>query len=125
MFVCSYVTSLTSVCCPSSNKSEEDVGRDQDCANLEEYIDPSCQAPVKHSNVVSAVDLGTNQDHVNGGNFGAKLTEIVSNIKHLVGNGDHVIIFIQFHDLKQKVTEALNQPGVKTLQVKDPVSAAN
>lgn len=130
----------TLVSCSGCDKSGEEVGREQagvlSCcghvgclkclryhANREECINTSCQAPVKHSNVISAVDLGADRDHVNGGKFGAKLTEIVSNIKRLVSDNDRVIVFIQFHDLKQKVAEALNQRGVKALQVKGPVSA--
>ena len=53
-------------------------------ANREECIDLPCQAPVKHSNVVSAIDLGTDREPANGGNCGAKLTEIVLNITALL-----------------------------------------
>ena len=35
---------------------------------------------------------------------------------------DRVIVFIQFQDMKQKVADALKQRGVKTLQVRGPVS---
>ena len=92
-------------------------------ADHEVCIDKSCQAPVKSTNVVSAVDLGVDNEHTTGGNYGAKLSKIVSNVKRIVQEGDRIIIFVQFKDLKEKVAEALRENGVKALQVKGPVSS--
>ena len=76
---------------------------------------------VRITNVVTAKALGADnkkEKKTGGGEFGAKLTKIVENVKQLVkGNGDRVLIFVQFRDLKEKVAQALESHGVKTLQV--------
>jgi len=87
----------------------------------EECIDPSCKAPCKSSAIVTGKELGCELEHKAGGKWGAKLTEIVKVVKKLIDNGDRVLVFVQFKDLKQKVADALESKGVKTLQVKGTV----
>lgn len=79
--------------------------------------------------MISARDLGTDQSGGGDGNskgegsvYGAKLTAIVKNVKSIVKDGDRVILFVQFQDLKDIVAEALESNGVKTLQVKGTVN---
>ena len=77
---------------------------------------------VRSTNVVSSKALGadnTNKKKEGGGEFGAKLTKIVENVKEIVTRKEErVLIFVQFKDLKEKVAQALESHGVKTLQVK-------
>ena len=91
------------------------------CAAREECVDPTCRIPTKTSNIVSGISLGCNLKHKAGGVWGKKLTTICANIRGLVKGGDRVLVFVQFKDLKQKVAEALESSGVKTLQVKGTV----
>ena len=76
---------------------------------------------VRMTNVVSSKALGAekqNGKRAGGGEFGAKLTKIVENVKELVTKKEErVLIFVQFKDLKEKVAQALESHGVKTLQV--------
>ena len=76
---------------------------------------------VRSTNVVSSKALGadnTNKKKEGGGEFGAKLTKIVENVKEIVTKKEErVLIFVQFKDLKEKVAQALESHGVKTLQV--------
>jgi len=89
-------------------------------ADKERCIDPSCSAQVKHAHIVPAVALGQDSESKSE-TYGAKLTEIVTQVKKLVSDDDRVIVFVQFQDLKDKVAEALSKYGVKTLQVKGTV----
>ena len=86
-----------------------------DHADKEKCIDPTCQVPVRRNDVASAVDFGV--DRESGGQYGAKLKAIVDKVRTVVRDGDRVIVFVQFDDLKQKVSEALLNRGVKSLQV--------
>ena len=76
---------------------------------------------VRSTNVVSSKALGAdnaNKKKEGGGEFGAKLTKIVENVKEIVTKKEErVLIFVQFKDLKEKVAQALESHGVKTLQV--------
>ena len=79
--------------------------------------------------MISARDLGVEQgnrgnsgDEVEESVYGAKLTAIIKNVKSIVARNDRVIVFAQFQDLKEKVSEALESVGVKTLQVKGTVN---
>ena len=77
---------------------------------------------VRSTNVVSSKALGAdnknNGKKAGGGEFGAKLTKIVENVKEIVTKKEErVLIFVQFRDLKEKVAQALESHGVKTLQV--------
>ena len=77
---------------------------------------------VRSTNVVSSKALGADDKNdgkkAGGGEFGAKLTKIVENVKEIVTNKEErVLIFVQFRDLKEKVAQALESHGVKTLQV--------
>ena len=77
---------------------------------------------VRSTNVVSSKALGAdnknNGKKAGGGEFGAKLTKIVENVKEIVTKKEErVLIFVQFRDLKEKVAQALESHGVRTLQV--------
>jgi len=90
-------------------------------ADREDCIDPTCQIPVKRTHIASAVGLGVDREHAAGGKYGAKLSAIVEKVNQLVRDGDRVIVFAQFDDLKEKVEQALLDSGVKSLQVKGTV----
>lgn len=90
-------------------------------ADREECIEPTCHVPVKHTHIASAKDLGAERDHAQGGQYGSKLRAIVDKITQLVHDGDRVIVFVQFDDLEDKVSEALQSIGVKSLRVKGTV----
>jgi SNF2 family DNA or RNA helicase len=92
------------------------------CADREVCIETHCQAPVKPGHVVSAAVLGADRDHANAGNYGEKLTKIVKHTHQLVQQGDRVIVFVQFKDLKMKVLQAMDDLGVKALEVKGSVA---
>ena len=94
-------------------------------AAKDKCIDPSCTAPTKVTNVISAKDLGmidqgAGSNH--GSRYGAKLTEIVNKVKAIVKDEERCILFVQFQDLKDKIAEALENNGVKSLQVKGSVN---
>ena len=76
---------------------------------------------VRSTNVVSSKALGADNQSskkAGGGEFGAKLTKIVENVKEIVTKKEErVLIFVQFRDLKEKVAQALESHGIKTLQV--------
>ena len=81
---------------------------------------------VRSTNVVSSKALGAdnknNGKKAGGGEFGAKLTKIVENVKEIVTKKEErVLIFVQFRDLKEKVAQALESHGVKTLQVNNKI----
>ena len=81
---------------------------------------------VRSTNVVSSKALGAdnknNGKKAGGGEFGAKLTKIVENVKEIVTKKEErVLIFVQFRDLKEKVAQALESHGVKTLQVNSKI----
>ena len=81
---------------------------------------------VRSTNVVSSKALGAdnknNSKKAGGGEFGAKLTKIVENVKEIVTKKEErVLIFVQFRDLKEKVAQALESHGVKTLQVTNKI----
>ena len=90
-------------------------------ADREECIEPTCHVPVKHTHIASAKDLGAERDNAQGGQYGSKLRAIVDKIAQLVHDGDRVIVFVQFDDLEDKVSEALQKSGVKSLRVKGTV----
>lgn len=91
-------------------------------ADREDCIEPSCQVPVKRTHIASAAALGVDRSRAAGGKYGAKLTAIVKKVKELVEGQDRVILFVQFDDLKEKVAEALQDSGVKSLQVQGSVA---
>ena len=86
------------------------------CAAREECINGGCTVAVSSNDIVSAKGLISNQKQ-DGGKWGAKLTMVVQKVKKLVGDGDRVIVFVQFKDLKMKVSEALSAMGVKNVMV--------
>jgi SNF2 family DNA or RNA helicase len=77
---------------------------------------------VKRTHIASAAALGVDRSRAAGGKYGAKLTAIVKKVKELVEGQDRVILFVQFDDLKEKVAEALQDSGVKSLQVQGSVA---
>ena len=89
----------------------------------EECVHADCQASVKVESVVTGEELGCKQDHAAGGMWGAKLTTIVESIKEWVKDGDRIIVFVQFKDLKEKISEALDAKKILNLKVQGTVSA--
>ena len=76
-----------------------------------------CAAPAKPEHIVAATALGSDTTSQASGEFGTKITQLVTKVKTLVEDGDRVLIFVQFSDLKDTVAEALECNGVRTLQV--------
>jgi len=87
----------------------------------EECVDKKCAAPAKPEHIVAATALGSDTTNQASGEFGTKITQLVTKVKTLVEEGDRVLIFVQFADLKDTVAEALECNGVRTLQVKGSV----
>ena len=88
----------------------------QRCAEREECFEPSCKAQISRACLVPASALGADKESATG-EYGAKLTAVVKKVKSLVKQGDRVIVFVQFLDLKKQVAAALENHGVKTLLV--------
>jgi len=85
------------------------------CAAREECVDGSCTVAVSSNDIVPASSLVS--DGKDGGKWGAKLTAVVKKVGELVKQDDRVIVFVQFKDLKEKVSEALTIEGVKNVMV--------
>jgi SNF2 family DNA or RNA helicase len=92
-------------------------------AARDECLHEQCKAQVKVDCVVTGEDLGCSKDHEAGGQWGAKLTNIVASVKNMIDAGDRVIVFVQFKDLKAKVAEALTSRGIGVVQVKGTVAS--
>jgi hypothetical protein len=90
--------------------------------DLQKCVDKTCSAQVKPAHVVPSSALRSDGASNSGGKYGAKLTAIVEKVKELLDGDDRVIVFVQFRDLKDKVAEALEDYGVRTLQVKGSVN---
>ena len=93
-------------------------------AAREECVCGSCTVAVSSNDLVAAKGLcgGENGELKDGGKWGAKLTSLVGKVAELVKDGDRVIVFVQFKDLKEKVSEALSVNGVKNVLVKGTFS---
>ena len=133
--VCQAKSAKCSCCKENGTVKQEDSGVLSSCGHVgclnclnhkaakDECVDPTCTAPTKITNVVSAKDLGVvDQDTGHGSRYGAKLTKIVDKVKSIVNNNDRCIVFVQFQDLKDKIAEALENNGIKSLQVKGTVN---
>lgn len=69
------------------------------------------------AHVVSAQNLGLNsEDSV--GKVGSKLSHLVQKTNDIISQGDKLIIFCQFDDLKATVSETLKESGIRSLEVK-------
>jgi SNF2 family DNA or RNA helicase len=84
---------------------------------IEKERNTSCQARVNSAHIVSAIDLGADQDHNSAGKYGAKLSAVAEKVKEIIAAGDRLIVFVQFEDLKAKVREALADQGIASLQI--------
>jgi SNF2 family DNA or RNA helicase len=76
---------------------------------------------VSPAHVVPAANLGTDQENNVGGQDGTKLSAIVKKANEIIKGGDRIIVFCQFDDLKEKVVQALQRNGVKSVEVKGSV----
>jgi SNF2-related domain len=98
-----------------------------DCLRKQAYeglcIVPNCCARVSCAHIASADRLGLDNDDSRSGQFGRKLTALVSKVKEIMNNknDDRMIIFCQFDDLKAKVLEALSASNIKSMEVKGSV----
>jgi SNF2 family DNA or RNA helicase len=88
-----------------------------DCYCVAKQSSVSCQARVASTHIVSAVNLGADQDHSHAGKYGAKLTAVVNKVREVITSGDRLIVFVQFDDLKDKVKEALSDEGIPSLEI--------
>jgi SNF2 family DNA or RNA helicase len=88
-----------------------------DCHCVANKCSISCQARVASTQIVSAVNLGADQDHSHAGKYGAKLTAVVNKVREVITSGDRLIVFVQFDDLKEKIKEALTDEGIPSLEI--------
>ena len=88
-------------------------------AAREACISHGCEASARILNVVKGDTLGIEdkQDGI-GRHYGIKLEKVIALIKDRLPQEDKVLVFVQFPDLMQKVSEALEEHGVKHLQIK-------
>ena len=84
----------------------------------------NCSAAARLCSVVTAKQLGAGpgsvKDTEKGGKFGTKLLRIVQKIQSIPST-ERILVFVQFPDLMQKVADALDDAGIKALQVKGSV----
>lgn len=81
-------------------------------------IDSTCKAQgITMAHVVSSQNLGLDADD-SIGKFGSKLSHLVQKTKDIISQGDKLIIFCQFDDLKATVSETLKASGIRSLEVK-------
>ena len=86
-----------------------------------------CTCATRDTSVVTAVSLGTEgatskAQKTDGGVgvHGSKIIDVVSHIKSLPCD-ERILVFVQFSDLMQQVSSALNEAGIKTLKLKGSV----
>ena len=92
-------------------------------AALQRCVVEDCEAPVRATNVVERVDLGTDDqtgESEAGGTYGSKLKELVRAINEVPQN-ERVLVFVQFPDLAELVCKALNEAGIDTLELKGAI----
>jgi SNF2 family DNA or RNA helicase len=83
----------------------------------------NCSARVSAAHIIAADKLGLDREDASGGHFGRKLTAVVEKVKDIIEKeGDRLLIFCQFDDLKDKVKEALTCSDIKSLEVKGTVT---
>ncbi|KAG5186398.1 P-loop containing nucleoside triphosphate hydrolase protein [Tribonema minus] len=87
-------------------------------ANKQLCVADGCHSTVHVTDIVSAPDLGTS-DTITG-NHGAKVDALVSLVQQIPSD-ERALVFVQFDDLMQFVAEALEDDGIKALQLKGSV----
>ncbi|KAF8446480.1 hypothetical protein BGX38DRAFT_1271075 [Terfezia claveryi] len=88
-------------------------------AQKEECISPGCEAAARILNVVKGDSLGVEDERDGvGRRWGIKLEKVVKLIKEELPVEEKVLVFVQFPDLMQKVSEALDAHDVRHLQIK-------
>ena len=89
------------------NKCLVDFQRNDECVVV------GCNAAARKFNIVKAQELGEEDEEAKvGRHYGRKLEAVISMIKHEIPKEDQVILFVQFEDLMQKVSEALEHHGI-------------
>lgn len=90
-----------------------------EAAAKEECITPGCEAAARILNVVKGDTLGIEdkRDGV-GKHYGIKLEKVIALIKEKLPKNEKVLVFVQFPDLMQKVSEALDAHDIPHLQIK-------
>lgn len=83
-----------------------------------------CSARVSVHDVVSTNQLGIGGDEQRAGRHGVKLSAVVSKVQEILADGDRTIIFYQFDNLCEKITDALDEAHLKWLQVEKNVNKA-
>lgn len=83
---------------------------------------PSCSARLSSAHVVRSTKFTLNStDEVKEAKDGSKLSKMIDTIKMVTDKGDRMIIFAQFDDLIQRISETMEDNGIKTVQVKGRV----
>jgi len=89
-----------------------------EAASQQECIVAGCKAAVRLSSVVERSQLGTHMDEMqSGGRFGSKIQDLVRAIK-ATEPSDRVLVFVQFKDLMQTVSDALESSNIRALQLR-------
>ena len=87
----------------------------------------NCDCATRDSSVVTAISLGTElgsgkvtKTDGGVGVHGSKIIDLVNHIKSIPSD-ERILVFVQFPDLMQQVSGALNEAGIKTLKLKGSV----
>jgi len=89
-------------------------------AEKQECPAEGCCAAARTSSVVQSSSLGCDMEHEAGGKFGTKLKKVVQKINEIPAE-DRIIVFVQFNDLAKVVACALEEAGIKAVEVKGSV----
>jgi SNF2 family DNA or RNA helicase len=91
---------------------------ENDAVLKERCFVPGCQTQPRRHNIVLGETLGVEdrKDGV-GRHYGMKLEKLVDLIKNKIPKDEKILLFVQFVDLMEKVSEVLGQYGVKHVQI--------
>jgi len=82
---------------------------------------PSCKARISVAHVVPMSQLGTDVEDSADNADGSKLSAMVEKVKEVISNGDRMVIFVQFDDLKDRIAKILSSNDIKAVEVKGTV----
>lgn len=93
-----------------------------EAVNNQKCVKPaSCHAPVRHTNIVKVSTLGV-EGELSSGRYGAKLQRLVDLIRS-IPKRERILVFLQWDDLMNKVSEALDAGGIKHVTLAGGVKA--
>ena len=79
-----------------------------------ECVIVGCHAPVHSYHVHKAIELGEEDQHARVDRHdGQKMEDVMDLIKTKIAEHDQVLLFVQFNDLMEKVSAALDYHGIK------------